>query len=142
MMMIANCTHRRLYRDSEENARSLLREISGRPTPQAHELVQGARGEAGEVKRHEGEATPPAEGDDPVSHALLEDPRHALGLHLQTRDGAVVAHPQLPKTELPQAILELIHLAQPFRRDLGPIGEARRQTGQLRLVPGGQTEGP
>ena len=61
-------------------------------------------------------------------------------VELEARDVAVVADAQLAEAERAQAVLEGVDAAEALGGDLGAVGEARRQAGELRLVPGRQPE--
>ena len=52
----------------------------------------------------------------------------------------MVAHAELPEAQRAQPVLEPVDAAQALGRDLGAVGEARRQAGELRLVPGRQPQ--
>jgi hypothetical protein len=51
------------------------------------------------------------------------------------------AHADLGKAQIVQGLLQAIDAAQAVFGDAGAIGKARGQTGKLRLVPDGKTQG-
>src|SRR5581483_8830304 len=61
-------------------------------------------------------------------------------LQLEARHRLVEAHPQLAETERVERLLEAVDPLEALGRDLGAVGKARRETGELRLVPGRKAE--
>src|SRR2546430_11734530 len=77
-------------------------------------------------------------GDGLRAHA--QEPVEVRLAGLDARDLAVVADAELAQTERAQLHLALGQLREPFGRHLRAVGDARRETGLLRLVPGGQPQ--
>ena len=64
--------------------------------------------------------------------------RYLLRLDLDPRDVAVVPDPHLPESQLLQERLRFVETPEDIGLDPGAVGDARREAGERRLVPGRQ----
>src|SRR5207245_7092225 len=103
---------------------------------QAGRFVEAPRPERLQIDGDELEPRRLECGDGLRAHA--QEPVEVRLAGLDARDLAVLADAELAQTERAHLQLALGQLREPFGRHLRAVGDARRETGLLRPVPGGQ----
>jgi len=109
------------------------------PSRRLEHAVETARPEALQVQGDEREPGRPHGGDDLVPAG--DDLVQRVGLDLQPRRVAVVAHAQLPEAQGAQRRLGGLDGTEPAERDRCAVGQPGSEAGGGRLVPGPQPQG-